>query len=288
MVLFKNLWFPILVVVAGMLVYRSLDWKTIRPIVRPLGQEHERGYRLIAPGTVKSFERADKKNLLNIKIIGKSSQGRPLYLFKLTRSTSDRKLFVVCRQHGYEPGATIAFVQTLDGILSGEDRADYLKRVAVYVVPEANPDGAAAYTREDSKGNDLNRQWHKPSAPEVITIKRAIADLQPDLVLDMHDYGGGSSFVEAYQDDSRASRSARLVARKISEQVKLRYDPACRVAYSSSRNHPGLLHRAVLRQLKIPAILVESRQSDPESSPEAGIGGHRSALQTAIKHLASQ
>jgi predicted deacylase len=276
----------ILCVVIGYLVFRvNNNPQTLR--LQPQIQSSD-DTLLVNQQLIDLYEKADHRQILNVKTIGHSTEGRPIYLFKLSSGVGHKKIFVMCRQHGHEPGSTIAFLQLLQAALEDGAMDSYLKKTDIYVVPETNPDGAADYTRWDSGGNDLNREWDKPSAPEILAIKSTIAALHPTFVMDMHDYGRGGSFIEAYNDGSKASAFVGPVCRAIREQIKKHSDPTCRVAYSNLKNNPGLSHRVIIHQFGIPAILVESQQSPRYTSDAKCIMSHKIAFTTALRFLAAK
>ena len=72
--------------------------------------------------------------------------------------------------------------------------AQDLRRVTVYVVPMANPDGAEAFLRHNAHNVDLNRDWLRQTQPETRAWLRTIKAIHPDLMTDQH---------ELYPDDPR-------------------------------------------------------------------------------------
>jgi hypothetical protein len=275
----------VLCVVIGYLVFRGHNQET--PRLQPRIQSSD-DTLLVTQQLIDLYEKADHRGILKVKTIGNSTENRPIYLFKLSSGAGHKRIFVMCRQHGHEPGSTIAFLQLLQEALEDGVMDVCLKKFDIYVVPEANPDGAANYTRWDSIGNDLNRQWDKPSAPEILAIKSTIADLHPEFVMDMHDYGKGGSFIEAYNDGSKASTFVGPVCRSIRDQIKKHSDPTCRVAYSNLKNNPGLSHRVIIHQFGIPAILVESHQSPRYTSDAKCIISHKIAFTSALRFLTAK
>jgi protein MpaA len=94
------------------------------------------------------------------EVLGRSVQGRPIRAFEVGDPSSPRKVLVVGCIHGNEP-AGIAIADALaDGrAVGGAD---------LWIVPDLNPDGVAADTRQNADGVDLNRnfpwQW-RPLGP---------------------------------------------------------------------------------------------------------------------------
>ncbi len=275
----------ILCVVIGYLVFQGHKPETAH--MQPQLQSSD-DTLLVNQQLIDLYEKADRLGILKVKTIGHSTENRSIYLFKLSNGVRHKNIFVMCRQHGHEPGSTIAFLQLLQAALEDGALDVYLKKLDIYVVPETNPDGAANYTRWDSNGNDLNRQWDKPYAPEILAIKSTIAAIHPTFVMDMHDYGKPGSFIEAYNDGSKASAFVGPVCRAIRDQIKKHSDPTCRVAYSNLKNNPGLSHRVIIHQFGIPAILVESHQSPRYTSDAKCIISHKIAFTSALRFLAAK
>ncbi|MDQ2798227.1 MAG: hypothetical protein M3Y13_01115, partial [Armatimonadota bacterium] len=104
--------------------------------------------------------------------IGEESEGMASQAPTLAPSElgqGGKKIFYLCRQHGHEPSSTegaMAFINKLVRAEKGSTMAEELRRVTVYVVPMANPDGAEAFLRHNAHNVDLNRDWLKRTQPE--------------------------------------------------------------------------------------------------------------------------
>jgi protein MpaA len=123
--------------------------------------------------------------------------GRPIRLTRIGERTAPTKVLVVGAVHGNE-GAGVAVVRWL--------RAHPVlqPRVELWLVHDLNPDGAAAGTRQNARGVDLNRNfpdgWRaagrpfstyhagpRPlSEPESRLAARLIRRLRPDLTIWFH------------------------------------------------------------------------------------------------------
>jgi protein MpaA len=94
-------------------------------------------------------------------VIGRSVLGRPIIAWKFGSDRAGRKVLVVGCIHGNEC-AGLAITSQLRS-------ARVPKGVQVWVVPEMNPDGTAAGTRQNARGVDLNRnfpyQWQPITDP---------------------------------------------------------------------------------------------------------------------------
>jgi protein MpaA len=84
-------------------------------------------------------------------VLGRSEQGRPIVAWETGDPKAKRRVLVVGCIHGNEPaGIAIANAVT---------RARVPARTDVWVIPDLNPDGVAAGTRQNGRGVDLNRNF---------------------------------------------------------------------------------------------------------------------------------
>ncbi len=94
-------------------------------------------------------------------VIGTTVQGRPIIALAFGSRHPHRTILVVGCVHGNEC-AGLAIINALR-------TAHVLKGVELWLVPEMNPDGTAADTRQNAHGVDLNRnfpfQWQPISDP---------------------------------------------------------------------------------------------------------------------------
>jgi hypothetical protein len=149
---------------------------------------------------------------LTKKVIGQSTQGRPIKAWCLGDPDAKNVYLVMGQMHGDEPA----------GRLIARDRLlnkDPVKDVALWIVPTMNPDGSIRGTRVNARGVDLNRNfpsktwvkqgkgtryWSGPrpaSEPETRAIVRFFSDIQPRTIVSIHqplssvDFSGGSKAV---------------------------------------------------------------------------------------------
>ncbi|MBS1888750.1 MAG: DUF2817 domain-containing protein [Actinobacteria bacterium] len=146
-------------------------------------------------------------------LLGRSVRGRPIEAFLLGDPDAPRPLLVVGAIHGDEP-AGIAIVRDLN---SDPPPPSGL----IVTIPDLNPDGVAAGTRQNARGVDLNRNfpWHwralEPlgglqysgphplSEPESRLARALILRRRPRITLGFHqplalvDESGGNRRIEA-------------------------------------------------------------------------------------------
>lgn len=129
-------------------------------------------------------------------VFGHSVQGRPLVAWSFGSAKARRKILVVGCIHGNEcAGLAITKALRREPVPSG---------VQLWVVPEMNPDGTAAHTRQNADGVDLNRnfpyRWERitdptfnsgprpASEPETRAAMRLVHRLKPAVTIWYHQH----------------------------------------------------------------------------------------------------
>lgn len=117
-----------------------------------------------------------KKPFISYEEIGKSKEGRPLYVLNIGKKKTPKMIIIISRQHPPEVTGYLAmksFVETLsdNSPLSKSFRKSY----SIYVVPMMNPDGVDnGHWRHNAGGIDLNRDWTKFNQPEGLAASKFI------------------------------------------------------------------------------------------------------------------
>ncbi len=125
---------------------------------------------------------------LRREAVGRSYQGRPIYL--LTVGRGPRKVLLWSQMHGDEPSATPALLDIADFLLTraGEPAAAaILDGLTLLMVPMLNPDGAEIYERRNAQGIDVNRDALNLATPEGRLLKRLRDEHAPILGFNLHD-----------------------------------------------------------------------------------------------------
>ena len=104
---------------------------------------------------------------------------------------------VLAAQHGDEPAGTEALIVVAQELAAGR-LAGVLDRVDVVLLPRANPDGAAAFSRGAADGTDINRDHILLQTPEARAIAELLASFAPLVVLDLHEYPVGGAFTAKF------------------------------------------------------------------------------------------
>ncbi len=199
-----------------------------------------RARRAIALGAVLGLVGAPAA-LAKRLVIGRSVQGRPIVAWSFGPAQARRKILIVGCIHGNEC-AGLAITTALR-------RRHVPRGVQLWLVPEMNPDGTAADTRQNAHGIDLNRnfpyQWQPisdptydsgpfaASEPETRAAMRFIRRLHPAVTIWYHQH----------MDLVDLSGGDRGVARRYAQLAGL--EPTCLTSLSgeatswSNHTFPG-------------------------------------------------
>lgn len=122
----------------------------------------------------------------NLKIIGHSVLGKPIYKYEL--GSGKTRILLWSQMHGNESTTTKAlfdFLNLLNG--NSEFANNLLNRFTFCCLPMLNPDGASLYTRENANKVDLNRDSQTLSQPESKLLRETFESFKPDYCYNLHD-----------------------------------------------------------------------------------------------------
>lgn len=137
---------------------------------------------------------------VTFEVIGASQEGREVPLLILAAGgrplASRPTVLVIGQQHGNEPAGgegALAIATELAG-----PRAALLNHVNVFIVPRANPDGAARFVRATPSGTDVNRDHLLLQTPEARALAGLVRRQRPQIVLDLHEFTVGDRWVRKF------------------------------------------------------------------------------------------
>jgi len=137
------------------------------------------------------IEQLKNKNIFKVDKVGKSIEGRDLYLISL--GSGKTKVFLWSQMHGDEPTATAALFDMFnffsDDSGSPELKKYLLSNLSISIIPKVNPDGAELFQRRNIVEIDLNRDVVRLQTPEAITLKNVFDSLNADFGFNLHDQG---------------------------------------------------------------------------------------------------
>ena len=145
------------------------------------------------------IKKLKSKDGFNVKVVGKSVEGRELNLISIGKGK--KKIFLWSQMHGDEPTATAALFDIFNFISDTSNKAfckELFERVTLYFLPMVNPDGAERFKRRNFYDIDLNRDASRLQCPEAVILKSVFDSLKADFGFNLHDqshrYSVGNSF----------------------------------------------------------------------------------------------
>lgn len=157
-----------------------------------------------------------------VKIIGKSVLGNPIYSYQIGNGKT--KILLWSQMHGNESTTTKALFDLFNVLNSGSELASQLlENLTFCFIPMLNPDGAKLYTRENANKVDLNRDSKNLSQPESRLLRETFECFKPDYCYNLHDqrtiFGVGStgkpatlSFLAPAYNEAREMNPSRIKA----------------------------------------------------------------------------
>lgn len=119
---------------------------------------------------------------------GESAQGTPIWQIDI--GNGPVKILAWSQMHGDESTATAALMDLLNFIAAEQNsswRTQWLSKVTLRLLPMVNPDGAAAGSRFNSMGIDINRDAKALQTPEGRVLVQVAKQFKPDFGLNLHD-----------------------------------------------------------------------------------------------------
>ena len=121
-----------------------------------------------------------------ISTIGFSVKQQPIKVIQFGEGKV--KILIWSQMHGNESTTTKGLIDYLHYL--SKEKAEFeriSKSFSFYILPILNPDGAAAYTRENANAIDLNRDAFACTQPESKVLRTILDDFTPDYCFNLHD-----------------------------------------------------------------------------------------------------
>ena len=126
--------------------------------------------------------------LFHFTQLGQSALGTPIWQIDI--GSGPVKILAWSQMHGNESTATAALMDLLNFIAAQPQknwRDNWLNKVSIRLIPMVNPDGAAAGSRFNSMGIDINRDAKALQSPEGRLLMQAAKEFKPNFGLNLHD-----------------------------------------------------------------------------------------------------
>ncbi len=122
-----------------------------------------------------------------VEEVGRSVLDRPLRTIRWGRGPE--RLMLWSQMHGDESTATIALADLVALLATRHDELvePLCDKVTLLLFPMVNPDGAAAWQRENADGIDLNRDARAARSPEARALRGARDSFDPAFGFNLHD-----------------------------------------------------------------------------------------------------
>ncbi|TFG99975.1 MAG: hypothetical protein E4H13_08365, partial [Calditrichales bacterium] len=132
------------------------------------------------------LQTAAKRDFIDLETIGETIEGRDIFVVKLDHGSSDDpwRVFFYAQQHGNEPAGKDALLYLVKYI--SENPKLLPEDVVLWIVPQVNPDGAAADKRRNANGADLNRDHQTLFEAEVRALYQTFRAFMPHVSVDCH------------------------------------------------------------------------------------------------------
>ncbi len=130
----------------------------------------------------------NQPGFITIQPEGQSHQNRNIYSVRLYRGKDQPRyrLLLYAQQHGNEPAGKDALLFLLRNF--SENPTLLPADTELWLMPMINPDGAAADTRRNAAGADLNRDHLSLDQPETRALYQLVRRVRPHIAIDCHEF----------------------------------------------------------------------------------------------------
>jgi hypothetical protein len=126
------------------------------------------------------------KELSSVQKIGSSFKGKDIKLIKF--GEGEIKILMWSQMHGDESTASLALLDLINVLIKKKEFSEELKsKVALYLIPLLNPDGAKEFERRNYQEIDINRDALRLQTPEGKILRQIRDEINPDFAFNLHD-----------------------------------------------------------------------------------------------------
>ncbi len=140
-------------------------------------------------------------SILELEIAGKSNLQRDLPVIYFPKRPGWQKnnitVMIFAEQHGNEPSGKEALLMLIHELFLNDKKYD-LTNLNLILIPMVNPDGNEVHQRLNGNNQDLNRNHVLLTEPEAQLLHRIFEQYQPEVTLDVHEYGFSSWLNQGY------------------------------------------------------------------------------------------
>ncbi len=136
------------------------------------------------------LDRADDKSPnIDYQILDTTIKGRYIPIVKISKLSKEEKpsILFIGQQHGNEPSGKEGLLLLIKDFANGK-YTKWLEKADLFIIPQANPDGADLNQRRTANQIDLNRDHLILKSIEAKAIQDIFHELKPVVTVDFHEY----------------------------------------------------------------------------------------------------
>ena len=218
---------------------------------------------------------------VTLRQLGTSLDGRPIDCLEL--GTGDKPVWLIARQHPGESMAEWWMEGALDMLTDATNAhaRSLLAACRFYIVPNMNPDGSfRGHLRTNTKGVNLNREWHEPSverSPEVLCVRNRMDETGVAFAMDVHgDEAIPAVFLAGFEGIPSIKDDQLALFRRYRDTLAIRTpDFQTRLGYPEARPGKANLSMAtaqIAERYGAVAMTLEMPFKDNDDLPDAEQG----------------
>ncbi|MBU0557381.1 MAG: hypothetical protein KKD64_04230 [Alphaproteobacteria bacterium] len=218
---------------------------------------------------------------VTLRQLGTSLDGRPIDCLELGRG--DKPVWLIARQHPGESMAEWWMEGALDMLTdtTNAHARGLLAACRFYIVPNMNPDGSfRGHLRTNTKGVNLNREWHEPSlerSPEVLCVRNRMDETGVAFAMDVHgDEAIPAVFLAGFEGIPSIKDDQLALFRRYRDTLAIRTpDFQTRLGYPEARPGKANLSMAtaqIAERYGAVAMTLEMPFKDNDDLPDAEQG----------------